>query len=137
MNKEIAKLYDQKVNTKNENDKKRLDEEIAKESLKSQSQKIQSEIKKLKTIPHGRIKRVFKVKEMLSGSKKDIQEKVAVKDFFTKDLLVTEKEIKQASLKYCLHLLTNKEPEYWFKREVNSLNNVHEIRMKKPDSNDE
>ena len=97
-NKELQSLYKQKMNTNDEEQKNELDEKIAHATLKKQTEKIESEISKLKSLPGGRIKRIFKVKEMLNGSKKQHPEKVAMKHFKTGELLVNDNEIKNGEL---------------------------------------
>ena len=46
------------------------------------------------------------------------------------------KEIKSVSLKYCVDLLTNREPKDKYKRIMDMKNELHDIRMKKSHHND-
>ena len=42
---------------------------------------------------------------------------------------MNEKEIKMASLEYCISLLTNKRPDVEFTKEINTVKKIHDMRM--------
>ena len=76
MNKDIVNLYKERAKASDENKKYEITEKIAIETQKLQSHKLENEITKLKAIPHGRITRIFKIKEMLTGPKKKDKKKL-------------------------------------------------------------
>ena len=110
---------------------------IARESLNQNSKKIEDDISSLKSAKGGRITKVFRVKDMISGSKLGEQEQVSIKDSISGELLVNESEIKKASLVYCRNVLTSREPVQDFKDEVESINKLHELRMLRVEDEDD
>ena len=101
----------------------------AKELQKRQSEMLESEINEIKMMKHGRMTKVFKMREKIAGSKKQSQEVHAVKNK-KGDLIVSNEEIKKVSLEHCLDTFKNKEPHEDAKRLVELKEAVHESRMR-------
>ena len=79
--------------------------------LKRQSAKIESEINKITSSNGGgRVGNVFKMRKMIAGQRKDIQEPTAIKDPETDKIVMEADEIKKVTLKYCVSNLKNKKP---------------------------
>ena len=95
------------------------------ELLKSQSNKIEQEILKLKSQKLGRVGSIFKMKEVINGPKKAGQEPTAIKDPVTGDLVVSNEEIKRVTLEYCKDNLTKKS----LGREAQIRNDLNKLRM--------
>jgi hypothetical protein len=111
------------------------DSEKAKELLAKQSTKMESEILRVKGMKQGRTGSVFKMREIIGGKKKAKKEAHAVKDSESGEMVVSNEEIKRVTLKYCLNVLKNNEPEDKFKNLVELKEQVHQMRMK--DNNNE
>ena len=79
--------------------------------VKRQSEKMEYEIHKVKNCRNGRVGQIFKMKESIGGHKKASLEPHAIRDPDTNDLLVSNEDIKKATLKYCADNLKNREPE--------------------------
>ena len=73
---------------------------------------------------------VFNIKDKVNGSKKGAQEVTTMKDPITQKLLTKKKDIREASLDYCVQLLTNRNPKPGFEEDVQVKDIIHEIRMK-------
>ena len=73
--------------------------------------------------------KVFKMRERITGSKKQNQEAHAVLNK-KGDLVVSNKEILKVSLEHCLNTFENKEPHEDAKMLVKVKEQAHEIRMK-------
>ena len=85
------------------------EKEEAMKLLKKQSERIEEHINTIRQKKQGRCTEVFKMREVIMGPKKSVQEAMAIKDFRTGDLVVNKKEIKNLSLEYCLNVLTKNE----------------------------
>ena len=72
------------------------EEEQAKIILKKQSDKMEAEILKVKALKQGRTANVFKIREAVVGKKKTRQEAHAIFDEDTKELVVSNSEIKKS-----------------------------------------
>ena len=77
----------------------------AKQLLSKQSEKLETEILKVKALKQGRTGSVFKMRGIVEGKKKAKQDAQAVIDKETGELVVSNKEIKRVTLSYCLNVL--------------------------------
>ena len=66
------------------------------ESEEEQSDKMEAEILKVKALKQGRTANVFKIREAVVGKKKTRQEAHAIFDEDTKELVVSNSEIKKS-----------------------------------------
>ena len=130
INKAIDKLNIQMNESTNHEDKNKIEEEIAKEILKQKSDKLVKEIGELKNLSSGRSTKVFRIKEKIMGKKKQGQVPEAIEDVETGEMLVEKDDITNMSLKYCVKLLTNKDPPEGFEKKMDSLVKIHDVRMK-------
>ena len=79
--------------------------------LKRQSAKIESEINKITSSNGGgRVGNVFKMRKMIAGQRKDIQEPTAIKDPETDKIVMEADEIKKVTLQYCVNNLKSRNP---------------------------
>ena len=113
------------------------EEEQAKCILKKQSDKIEAEIIKVKSLKQGRVNNVFKMREVVVGKKKARQEAHAVVDEETKELVVSNAEIKRVTLDYCMKVLKNNEPAEEFKVFANLKEEVHRLQMEDKEMKEE
>ena len=88
-----------------------------------------AKLKDMKT-NKGRAATVFNLKDKIVGSKKQQQEPAVIIDPSTKKSVTDTEEIKRISLKYCVDLLTNREPKEGFEEIIAMKRNVHKERMK-------
>ena len=65
------------------------EDEEAMELIKRQSKRIEEEIKKIKDTENGRVGRIFKMKELIFGSRKPAQEAQAIRHPATGELIVS------------------------------------------------
>ena len=101
-----------------------------------ETERMEAEILKVKAMKQGRATKVFKMREIISGSKNTGKEAHAIKDPKTDELVVSNTAIKEVTLNYCLEVLKNNEPAAEVKQLVELKEAVHEMRMKDK-SNDE
>ena len=73
---------------------------------------------------------IFKMKEVVGGSKKSNIEPHAIKDPNTQELLVANNDIKRATLKYCVENLQKKDPDPQVKSLVELKTIMVEEKMK-------
>ena len=69
--------------------------DMAKELLKRQSKRIEDEVKSARETANGRVGKIYKMKEIIAGSKKPSQEAQAIKDPSTGEIIVSNSEIKK------------------------------------------
>ena len=105
------------------------EEEQGKQLLTKQNERMEAEIKKIKAENKGRVTQVYKMRELIAGTKKAAQEANAIVDFRTNELVVSNSEIKQVTLDYCLQVLSNNEPDPRVKELVQYKEIVHNLRM--------
>ena len=74
------------------------DEDQAKAIMKKQSEKLEAEITKIRSLKQGRTTNVFKMREAITGKKKAKQEAHAILDEETDELVVSNCEIKKVTL---------------------------------------
>ena len=87
------------------------DEEELKTSIsKRQNELIEDAINAIKSKGFGRQINVFKMKEIVAGSKKQKQEAHAVVDPKTGETVVSVKEIKRVNLEHCIAVLKHNKP---------------------------
>ena len=90
---------------------------------------LEQEINEIKMMKHGRMSKVFKMRERIAGSKKHSQEAHGVLNN-EGNLVVSNEDIMKVSLEHCISTFKNKEPHEDAKMLVMVKENVHEIRMK-------
>ena len=111
-----------KVNTENEDKDKEL--------IRKQTSKIENEILKLTSQKLGRAGNVFKMREIINGPKKGSQVPTAIKDPKSGDLIVSNEEIKNVTLAYCVDNLTKKPADASVVKGLEVKQILHNIRMK-------
>jgi hypothetical protein len=114
----VANNNQSKCNQKNHTCK--TTEEINVCILRRQSERMEKEILEVKQNQTGRVGKVFKMKAKVTGNKKSGTEPHAIIDPNSGDLLVTNKEIRDATLAYCVDNLRNRKPD----PEVENLVNI-------------
>ena len=84
--------------------------------MSNQRLKLEKEIGKLKDMKSkkGKSAAIFHLKDKVVGRKKTGQEATTMIDPVTSEELVTRGKIKEASLNYCVDLLTNRSPKAGF-----------------------
>ena len=88
-----------------EKHKENDDEEKAKDLMSKETKRMEAEILKVKAMKQGRATKVFKMREVISGSKKAGKEAHAIIDPETEEIVVSNSAIKKVTLKYCLDVL--------------------------------
>lgn len=73
--------------------------------MTNQAKKMEEEISKITSSNRGHCGKVFKMREVVVGSKKNHQEAQVIKDPTTGDLVTSSNEIKKVTLQYCLDVL--------------------------------
>ena len=138
LQKEKFELLRNKTNTEKDEEIKVLEEKITKEVLSTQRMKLEKEIEALKNMKSkkGKSAVIFNLKDRIVGKKKTIQEATTMVDPETKEDLKTRKKIKEASLSYCVDLLTNRSPKPGFEEDLRLTDLVHEARMEETAEND-
>jgi hypothetical protein len=91
--------------------------------IKRQTKKIEDEVLKVKSQNLGRVGTVFKMKEIVNGPKKAGQEPNAIRDPKNANLVVSNEEIKNVTLAYCVSNLTKKSNDNIavFRNKLNAL----------------
>ena len=79
----------------------------AKELVERQVRRMEDHISQVKKAEKGRVNKIFKMKDIVAGSKKAAPEAQAIKNPETNELVVSNSEIKRVTLKYCLKTLEN------------------------------
>ena len=69
------------------------------------------------------------MKEIIAGKKKGAQEAQAIVNPETNELVVSNSEIKEVTLRYCLKTLENNKPEEQVKEQIEYKEEVHRLRM--------
>ena len=105
------------------------DEEKSEKLMTAQSKKCEDIVNEIKNTTKVRLGRIFKLKDEIMGGKKSGQEPTAMKDPDTGELLVSGKEIKKATLKYCINNLKNNKVSENVREIVKLKENLHNIRM--------
>ena len=103
--------------------------EWADELRKKQSKYIGEAIDKIKTGKVGNITSVFRMRDLVAGPKKQIQEAHAVKDPNSGELVVSNEEIKRVNLEHCLNILKDKEPKEEVKLLIKLESDLHDLLM--------
>ena len=105
------------------------------EIQQQQSALIETAINEIKAGKHGRKTNVHKMREVVSGPKKQQQEAHAVKDYKTGKTVVSTKEIKRVNLEHCLEVLKNNVPKPEVVNHLKFQSDLHDIMME--DTTDE
>ena len=98
---------------------------------------MEAEIQRVRSLKQGRTTNVFKMREAITGKKKAKQEAHAIIDEETEELIVSNSEIKNVTLKYCLKVLENNEPDEDFQFLAKLKDEAHKLRMEDEDMEDE
>ena len=123
-----TKIKTKKPKPKTSEDKS--EEDILKEMVAKETQKIEEQIEALKKSNQGRVGKILKIREAISGPKKKNQEAIALKDSRSGDIVVSTSEIKRVTTEYCQDLFTNNNPDKEFE-ELNKVKHLlHEELMK-------
>ena len=143
--KKLEELHRQKidankmVDTKEKETKvQKVDTEIVDLMMEIQKDKYEKEVDKLKEVKRekGKSAAIFKLREKILGTKKSPQDQVVIKDPTTQVDVYTPDGIKEATLEYCVKLLTKSEPKAEFKEIVEQKKTLHFERMKETIEND-
>ena len=105
-----------------------MDDEDARILLRQQSQVIEDEINKIKAGKHGRVTNIFKMRELVAGSKKQPQEAHAVKDSTGKTVTSSE-GIKKVNLEHCVNVLSKKSTDPEVEELLKSQSILHDKMM--------
>ena len=76
--------------------------------LKRQPERMEKEILNVKESRRGRVGQIFKMKDKITGGKRAANEPHAIKDPKTNNMLVSNQDIKKATLEYCADNLRNR-----------------------------
>ena len=135
-NKKVAALYNAKMRVnKNDDDNTEkidaIDEQIKSVVLGEQKLEFEKKVEKLRNVKlrKGNCAALFSLKDDLISEKKSRQVAATLIDPFTNIEISDRKQIKDASLKYCVDLLTNRQPNPGYEDDINMKNLVHESRM--------
>ena len=94
------------------------------QNIKNQKEEIREvKIKKVK------VAAIFNLCEDIIGKEASSNDPVVVTDPETGIDVMDPEEIKRVSLKYCVNILTNKEPKEEYKKQFKFKEELHEIRM--------
>ena len=99
------------------------------EILSMQSLRLEKEIKQIKEGGRGRCGQIFKIAQMVQGSKKPGPEAHSVKDPKTGELVVSTKAIQEVFLKHCKGVLESNPVEEGFEQETEIKEKLNAIRM--------
>ena len=128
----FGKTRTNRKKTKRITKEKGVTEEVAnKDLIKKQSKRIEEEVIKIKSQKLGRVGNIFKMKEVITGPKKGSQVPTAIRNPATGDLVVSNEEIKNVTLAYCVANLTNKSSEV--NRGLELKEYLHKKRMEEMD----
>ena len=119
---EKAQKREEAVETKAES-------EVAKELLARQCKRIEEQVKDVLKKSKGRVTKVFKMKEIIAGKKKGAQEAQAIVSPETNELVVSNSETKEVTLRYRLKTLENNKPEEQVKEPIEYKEEVNRLRM--------
>ena len=97
---------------------------------------MEAEITKLKEGKFGRVTNIFKMKDIVAGSKKRPQEAHAVLDVETKNLVVSTEEIKKVTLKHVRNTFKQDPPDEDVESLVTMVNEAHDNRIVETDEED-
>ena len=114
--------------------KKEVTEEVANRNLlMKQSKRIEEEVIKIKSQNLGRVGNIFKMKEVITGPKKGSQDPTAIRDPNTNELIVSNQEIKNVTLAYCVANLTKKSDDIEVLKGLELKESLHRMRMEEKD----
>ena len=115
-----------------------IEEKITMELLSNQRAKLEKELSLLKDMraKKGKSSAIFHLKDKVIGKKKVAQEATTMKHPKTKIELTRTKDIKEASINYCVDLLTNRKPKAGYEEDILLKNRIREVRMEEVIEND-
>ena len=124
-----TKVNKKKNPTKERTKETEADEDEARQLMRKQSQRIESEILKVTSSKMGRCGELFKMRDVVAGPKKAGQDAQAVIDSRSGELVVASSAIQKASLEYCLDTLEKNVPKDNFKGLIEAKRKLHDLRM--------
>ena len=101
--------------------------------IKKQSAKIEEQILQIKSQNLGRVGNVFKMRDAINGPKKGGQEATAIRNPQNNELIVSNEEIKEVTLKYCVDNLTKQPEDSSVVKGLEIKRFLHELRMEEAD----
>ena len=101
----------------------------AKVLIERQVSRMEDHIQQVQKAEKGRVNKIFKMKDIVSGSKKAASEAQAIINPETKELVVSNSQIIRVTLKYCLKTLENNPPEEEVKELIEHKEELHRLRL--------
>ena len=131
-NKTLDILQRKKLETTNEDELQNIDAKILNEIESCRKATLNHEISKLKEVNNvrGKIASVFKLKEIVTGKKKVIQEATVLFDPESNAEVTEVEAIKSLSLNHCKKLLTNRPPKSGYESDLQLKSVLHDYRMR-------
>ena len=110
---------------------KDINEKLSAALLTNQRKCLEDELNLLKniTLKKGKSAGIFKLKDNIIGTKKAEQEATSLIHFQSGIELTNPKDIKDASLQYCVQLLSNREPREDYRIDCELKDLIHVTRM--------
>ena len=109
------------------------EEERYRNLIKKQSAKLEEQILQIKSQNLGRVGNVFKMRDAINGPKKGGQEATAIRNPQNNELIVSNEEIKEVTLKYCVDNLTKQPEDSSVVKGLEIKRFLHELRMEEAD----
>ena len=130
LQKKKAELCRRSSNT-NSMEMTRIDLEMQEVMKRIQKKQFEKDVIHLEELKSGKGQSAanFHLKDTILGRKKSSQEKVVIVDPESGKDVVSPKQIKEVSLKYCVNLLKSKEPKSNYKNHVKQVKEKHLERM--------
>ena len=101
---------DDKPKKEKESNENTTEEEKARSLHDEQTKVAENELSEIGKTKSGKVGKVWEIKKRILGGKKGAMEATAIINPETGKLAVSKREIKQASLTYCINTLANNEP---------------------------
>ena len=127
----LAQLQSEKCKVRDASTREALDAQINKEILKEQKSDFEKKVEQLKVTQSGkgRCAAIYSLKNEVVGRKKEGQVATTLIDPETNEEISDRNQIKKASLRYCVDLLTNRDARPGFEDDIEFKNLVHVKRM--------
>ena len=137
--KDLDKLYTEKVKADTEEEIQAVDCRIADKLLQKQRKEYEDKLEYLKLVKKekGKSAAIFKLKEKILGSRKDGMESVSMNDPVSGHMICNPEELKKASVDYLSKILTNRAPKEEYKQNLYILKQLHATRMSEEDTTEE
>ena len=131
----FGKTHAKKSKVVTKTDIKNLEEEEAKELMRKQSKRMETEISKIKSSNQSKTGKLFKMRDVVAGPRKGGQEAQAILDS-QGELVVSTSEIKRVTLKHCHEVLRKNKPEDDFIELIKIKEDLHKRMMENNTSGD-